>query len=247
MKILKDIFSFCWAVWGAFWFMLIMVIFTPLYAIIFGIFGRKYVRQCIWINCNYLCPFLLRVCLIRMKVYAKEKIDPHKTYVFVANHLSQIDIVASAASVPHPVRFLAKSEIKNIPFFGSMTKMLAIMVDRKNAESRAKSVQYMVMELQKGNSVMIYPEGTRNRTENPLKEFKDGAFRVAIMSQVPIAVQTLVGTKEVNNPKGIHLMPGTVAVRWSDPIETTGMTLEDVPRLEQMVKNEMLRNLALGV
>jgi 1-acyl-sn-glycerol-3-phosphate acyltransferase len=247
MKILKDIFSFFWALWGAFWFMLVMLIFTPLYAIVLGITGRKYVDQCIWINCHYLCPFLMSICLIRLKIYGAEKIDPSKTYVFVANHLSQVDILTTGSSVPHPIRFLAKSEIKYIPLFGYMTKMLAIMVDRKSRESREKAVHYMVEELKKGHSLMLYPEGTRNRTENPVKEFKDGAFRVAILGQIPIAVQTLVGTREVNNPNGIHLQPGTVAVRWSDPIETLGMTLDDVPRLKEKVKEEMLRNLMKGV
>lgn len=224
--------------------MMIMVVFTPLYAVILGVFGKKYSMALVWINVHYLCPFLLTLCLIRVKIFGKEKIDPRKTYVFVANHLSQIDIVTTGYSVPKPVRFLAKAEILKIPFFGYMTKMLAIMVDRKNKESREKSVLYMVEELKRGHSIFIYPEGTRNRTDQPLKEFKDGAFRIAIMAQVPIAVQTLVGTKKVNNPEGIQLLPGTVELHWSLPIETTGMTLDDMPLLKEKVKQEMLKNLS---
>ena len=243
MKTIKLIFGFFWAIWGAFWFMLVVSIFTIIYAVIFGIFGKKYSMACVWVNCHYLSPFLLFVCGIRLKVHGKERIKTDRNYVFVANHLSQVDIITTASAVPQPVRFLAKAEIKKIPFFGYMTKMLAIMVDRKNKESREKSVRYMVDELGKGHSLFLYPEGTRNRTEQPLKEFKDGAFRVAIMAQVPIAVQTLIGTKEVNNPKGLQLFPGTVQVYYGNPIETRGMTLEDVPRLSELVKQEMLSHL----
>lgn len=223
--------------------MLVVSVFTVIYAVIFGIFGKKYSMACVWINCHYLSPFLLAVCLIRLKVHGKEKLDANRSYVYVANHLSQVDILTTASAVPQPIRFLAKAEIKKIPFFGYMTKMLAIMVDRKSKESREKSVRYMVDELGKGHSLFLYPEGTRNRTDKPLKEFKDGAFRVAIMAQVPIAVQTLLGTKEVNNPHGIQLFPGTVEVYYGNPIETKGMALDDVPRLSEMVRQEMLSHL----
>ncbi len=244
MSQLRLIFGFFWAMWGAFWFMVVVTPFTILYAIVFLFTGKKYVRECIWINCHYLCPFLLRLYFIRLQVFGKEKIAPDKTYVIVANHLSQIDVLVTGASVPHPVRFLAKAEIKYIPFFGYMVRMLAIMVNRKNKESREKSLRYMVADLHKGNSIFIYPEGTRNRTQQLLKEFKDGAFKIAIAAQIPIAVQTLTGVKEINNPKGIQLFPGKVQVHWSDPIETKGMTLNDMPALIEKVRAEMMKHLA---
>ena len=187
----------------------------------------------------------MAVSLIRLRVFGKEKVDKNATYVFVANHASQVDIIASASAMPQPIRFLAKAEIKHIPVFGYMVKMLAIMVDRKSKESREKSVQYMVDELKKGNSLFIYPEGTRNRTDQPLKEFKDGAFRVAILAGVPIVVQTLIGAKEVNDPRGLQLYPGKVDVYFSDPIETKNMTVDDVPLLKERVKAEMLKHLVV--
>ena len=243
MYFLKRIFGFLWAIWGAFWFMVVVTIFTLIYAVVFALFGKKYSMQCVWINCHYLCPFLLKVCLIRMKVFGKEKMDTKRPSVIVANHLTQVDILTTAAAVPIPIRFLAKMEIKYIPFFGYMTKMLAIMVDRKNKESREKSFRYMAEAIKSGETLLIYPEGTRNRTGAPLKEFKDGAFRVAVMAQAPIVVQTLTGMLSVNDPHGLQLYPGTVEVHWSEPIETRGMTMADVPALKEKVKNEMLRYL----
>ncbi len=244
MSILKRTFGFIWACWTGFWFMLVVTIFTPFFAVFLGIFGKKYSMKCVWINVHFLSPFLLAVSLIRLKVFGKENIDPQKTYVFVANHLAQVDIITSASAMPQPIRFLAKSEIKNIPVFGYMTKMLAIMVDRKSRASREKSVQYMVDELKRGNSLFLYVEGTRNRTEQPLKEFKDGAFRVAIMAQVPIAVQTLIGTKKVNSPEGLQLYPGKVEVYFGVPIQTTGLTVDDVPMLKERVRTEMMSHLS---
>lgn len=243
MKTIKSVFGFLWAIWGALWFLILTAILTFAYAIILSIGGRKYTNACIWFNFRYLSTTLLILYLIRVKVFGREKIDPKKSYVIVANHNAQIDIVAGTNAMPLPAKFLAKSEIKYIPFFGYMTKMLAIMVDRKNKESREKSFRYMIDCLKKGESIIIYPEGTRNRTEQPLKEFKDGAFRVAILAQVPVAVQTLTGTKALNDPNRIHLLPGTIEIHWSDPIETKGMTLSDMPALKEKVKNEMLKHL----
>lgn len=223
--------------------MLVITVLTIAYALILGIGGRKYAMRCVWFNFHYVSAFLLYLFLIRVRVHGKEKIDPKKTYVIVANHTTNIDIVAGVNACVLPARFLAKSEIGYVPFFGYMTKMLAIMVNRGNKESREKSFRLMVEALRRGESLFIYPEGTRNRTENILKEFKDGAFRVAIMAEAPIAVQTIVGAKKINDPSGIELYPGTIHIYWSDPIETRGMTLRDMPALKEKVRNEMLLHL----
>ena len=243
MHVLKRIFGFIWACWGAAWFMLVVALLTPVYALLLFVFGKKYSMFCVWINAHYASPFLLWIMGIRLKIVGREKVDPKATYVFVANHLSQIDILATASAMPHPIRFLAKMEIKHIPVFGYMVKMLAIMVDRKSKESREKSVRYMIQELKQGHSIFIYPEGTRNRTEQALKEFKDGAFRVAIEGEIPVAVLTLVGAKEVNSPEGIQLYPGTVYVYWDEPIQTKGMSQNDLPALRERVRSLMMQHL----
>jgi 1-acyl-sn-glycerol-3-phosphate acyltransferase len=243
MKLAKRVFGLLWAVWGFAWFLLVVAVFTVVYAAVLGVFGRRYSMTCVWINCRYLSPFLLWINGIRLVMHGKENIDSKRTYVVVANHRSQIDIIAGASALPFPVRFLAKSELKYIPFFGFMVRMLAIIVDRKNKESREKSYRYMAEALHKGESLFIYPEGTRNRTKAPLKEFKDGAFKVAIMAQVPIAVQTLVGAMELNDPNTWSLYPGTIHLYWSKPIETKGMTKDDIPRLKEMVRQEMMKHL----
>lgn len=243
MKQIKQVFGFGWALWGFAWFLLVVFLFTIVYAVVLGLFGRKYSLRCVWINCHYLSPFLLFINGIRLKVHNKYHAKANGRYVVVANHTSQLDIIACASSLPFPVRFLAKAEVKYIPFFGFMVRMLGIIVDRKSKESREKSYRYMAAALHKGESLFIYPEGTRNRTEEPLKEFKDGAFRVAVMAQVPILVQTLVGARELNDPRTWALYPGIIHLHFSEPISTQGMTEADIPRLKEMVRNEMMKQL----
>jgi 1-acyl-sn-glycerol-3-phosphate acyltransferase len=243
MSLLKRIFGFFWALWGAFCFLVIVIPLTFAYAFIIIIGGKKYSMDCVWFNCHVASPLILNLMLIKVKVFGKEKLDAKTTYVYVANHNSQIDIMACASAVPNPMRFLAKAETKYIPFFGYMVKMLGIVVDRQSKDSREKSYQQMTDALLMGESLFLYPEGTRNRTDEKLKEFKDGAFRVAIMAQVPVAVQTVIGAKEVNNPNGIQLYPGCVEIHWSEPIDTRGMTMADMPALRERVRAEMLKHL----
>ncbi len=233
MRGIKYILRTLWATRVAIWFLICVFIATPIYAIVLGIFGRKYAMLCIWINCRVISPFLLAMGLVKLKVHGKERLDPKGTYVYVANHSSALDIIVTASAMVQPMKFLAKMETKYIPMFGYMVKMLAIVVDRKSEESRKKSMLYMVHDIKNGNSIFVYPEGTRNRTSAPLKEFKDGAFRTAILAQVPVAVQTIVNAKALNPPEGLQLQPGIVDVYWSEPISTIGMTIYDVEKLKE--------------
>lgn len=243
MKLLKTIFGFIWLGWGAFWFLMVMVLCTPFIGITLPLFKKRAPLFWVWFLFSKGAPFILFMCGIRMKVYGREGIDASKTYVLVSNHVSQLDPVACGAASPLPAKFLAKKEIEKIPFFGYVTRKLSIMVDRKSKESRERSVQYMMEELKRGSSLLIYAEGTRNRSEEKLKEFKDGAFRVAILSQTPIVVETLVGLKKINHPNKMELFPGKIEVYLSKPIETKGMTVGDLPALKERVKNEMLSHL----
>ncbi|MBL7777421.1 MAG: 1-acyl-sn-glycerol-3-phosphate acyltransferase [Chitinophagales bacterium] len=240
---MKKLLAALWAFWGFCAFMAVVFVLTIAYALILLVGGKQYSMQLVWCNFHYASPLLCKLMLLKVKVFGVEKISTTQPYVFVANHNAQIDIICGASATPQPARFLAKAEVKYIPFFGFMVRMLGILVDRKSKESREKSYRYMAAALQKGESLFLYPEGTRNRTEAPLKEFKDGAFKVAIMAQVPVAVQTLLHTRKLNDPRSIHLWPGTVEVHWAEPIATTGMTMDDLPRLKEMVRAEMLKHL----
>jgi len=223
--------------------MTVVTLLTPLYAILLAIFGKRLAMTLVWWNYCFASPLIMLLIGIRLKVVGKERIKKEKTYVFVSNHLCWIDTISNASATPQPAKFLAKSELKKFPVFGFMVNMLGVMVDRNDKESRDRSFQILINELGIGNSIFIYPEGTRNRTPDLLKEFKDGAFRAAIVAQVPIAWQVLIGVKELNKNEVPFLLPGTVTVVFGEPIETTGMTEKDIPALHQRVKNEMLGEL----
>ena len=172
--------------------------------------------------------------------------DESESYVVVSNHQTMMDILANVNGAPKEVvfKFLGKQEADRVPFFGYLINRLFILVDRKSEASRKTSFVRMKREMEKGYSIIIYPEGTRNRTPEPIKEFYDGAFRLAIEMQKPILVNTLVGIRELNPPTGFFTyLPGKLYSHWDTPISTIGMTLEDIPKLKKKVGEIMIARL----
>jgi len=171
-----------------------------------------------------------------------ELIKPGQPYVFVCNHRSQLDIPLFAIACRNTFRFLSKIEVIKIPLIGYVVKRLYITVDRKSKEDRAMSFIRMQDSLLKEKiSIVIFPEGTRNRTNEPLIDFKDGAFRLAIDTKLPIAVLTILNSWEFSpTNRFMQLKPGTLKAAWTEPISTINMTPGDVPRLKEQVRQRIL-------
>src|SRR5437763_5976163 len=117
-----------------------------------------------------------------------------QSYIFVANHISYMDSAIIPKIFRHPVRPLGKVEMAKIPIFGFIYKNVIVTIDRTNAINRARSVQILKSILRKGISILVFPEGTFNETGLPVKEFYDGAFRIAIETNTPIRPVLLLDT-----------------------------------------------------
>jgi 1-acyl-sn-glycerol-3-phosphate acyltransferase len=181
---------------------------------------------------------------IRTNIKGKEYIDPNQAYVFVSNHSSQLDIPLFARACTNTFRFLSKIEVTRIPLIGYIVKRIYITVDRKDRRDKVRSVEKMKSSLlDDGVSIVLFPEGTRNRSERPLLDFKDGAFRLAVEAQLPIAVLTILNTREYLPANKFEMKPGVVRAIWSEPIQTKGLTLDDIPKLKELVKEVLLKNL----
>ena len=142
----------------------------------FGAWGRKAVWQIIrgW---SYVWFFLIGMPAKRIYL---QKPDKRRNYIVVANHVSYIDTPLIFRTIPFFVRPLAKKELAKIPLFGRLYKQVAVLVDRSDASSKSKSIHLLRRTLQSEGSIFIFPEGTFNETEDPLRPFYDGAFRLAL-------------------------------------------------------------------
>ena len=159
--------------------------------------------------------------------------------IIVSNHVSRLDIMTTTYLLPTKVSPLVKEELKKIPMMGYMFKATSIFVNRKDPESRKRSIAEMKRKLNKGIFIFIFPEGTRNLTNNPLKNFYDGAFKIAIELQKPIMPMMFLNLRKLA-PMGTFLMrPGTITGEYLEPIPTAGLTENDLPVLKEKVYNIM--------
>ncbi len=237
MRTLKNIFAGIWALWGLVTFVLtFLVIFLPSMAshlmkeMPHGQYYFIKVSKC-WMNCWLFligCP---------VKVTGKENFEKGKAYVIVFNHNALLDVPLSAPYVPGPNKTIAKASFAKIPLFGLFYSKGSVLVDRKDERSRSKSFDLMKKVLASGMHMCIYPEGTRNRSTEPIKQFYDGAFRLAVAAKKDIIPCVITGTKKAMPiDKKFYLMPTRLKMHFMPPVSTTDI---DVKELKEKVYLQM--------
>ncbi|MCP4442945.1 MAG: 1-acyl-sn-glycerol-3-phosphate acyltransferase [Aureispira sp.] len=241
---ITKIFRHLWFGYAALIFMINMLIFSPIYLLIGYLFKERASRFLIVLS-HYVVSRTIRwPLLIFIKTYGKKHFQKGQTYVIVNNHQSGLDFMVSATACPILYKYLAKKEVLQFPLFGVAVRLFSILVDRKDAKSRAQSIKRMEAALKTGFSVFLYPEGTRNRTSEPLKTFYNGAFKLAIQSQAPLMVGTIVGAVKLMSPhRPFQLSPGIIKVFWEEAVSTENIITSDLEKLKTQTKETMLNRL----
>ena len=170
--------------------------------------------------------------------------DKKRSYIFVSNHISYLDAAVLVNAYRQPIRPLGKAEMSKVPVFGFIYQNAIVTVDRKDAASRAKSIRVLKSIISKGISVLVFPEGTFNMTHEPVKEFYDGAFRVAIETQTPVKpVLFLDAYSRLHYRSIFSLTPGRCRIIYLDEISVEGLTTKDTTMLKEKVHSIMSEKL----
>ena len=177
--------------------------------------------------------------LWRFRYSGKLPKDPRRPYVVVSNHESFADILL-ISHLPWEMKWLSKAELFRIPIMGWMMWLAGdILVRRGFGPSAVEALERCRRALQNRVSVMIFPEGTRSRTSE-LLPFKDGAFRLAIEAGVPILPLAVSGTGTALRKHDWRFGQSHAEVRVLDPVETTGLTISDIPQLKARVRQTIV-------
>lgn len=156
---------------------------------------------------------------IRLRILGKEKFKKGENYIVVSNHNSLMDVPLTSPGIPGANKTIAKAEMARIPLFNIIYKRGSILVNRKSDQSRRDSYQKMKEVLAQGMHMCIYPEGTRNKTGKPLKEFHDGAFKLSLDSGKPIMPCIIFGTgRMLPNDRKYYFRPGKLEMHFLDPV-----------------------------
>jgi 1-acyl-sn-glycerol-3-phosphate acyltransferase len=164
--------------------------------------------------------FFLTGC--RLKVIGKKNFKPGEKYIVTCNHNSLMDVPVATPFIPAANKTIAKSSMAKIPLFGLIYKRGSILVNRNDKNSRKDSYRKMRNVLEMGMTMCIYPEGTRNKTDLPLKEFHDGAFKLAVETGTAIIPALIFHTKKVLPPgKYFYFWPAKMEIHFLPPVSVS--------------------------
>jgi 1-acyl-sn-glycerol-3-phosphate acyltransferase len=216
-----------------------MLLIFP-FALLAGFFGRikggnMMIRLCmLWADIWFFLIFIRHT-----KTYEAPH-DKKRSFIFVSNHISYLDAAIIVKAYRQPIRPLGKVEMAKVPVFGYIYRNAIVTVDRSSAANRANSVRVLKSLINKGISVMVFPEGTFNMGTTPLKEFYDGAFRVAIETQTPVKpVLFLDGYRRMPYESLFLMSPGKSRIVYLDEIPVSGYALADIKKLKDEVYSIM--------
>ena len=226
--IMVEVFARVWALWA-----LILFIATLLIAIIIYIpcFFLEDPAKARWHRLVSRWWMTVYLNLIGCPIFTsgKENFKKGTNYIVVCNHNSLMDVPVSTPFMPRANKTIAKKSFTKIPIFGWIYTFGSVLVDRNSDASRRKSYDEMKRMLAIGLDMLIYPEGTRNRTNDPLKKFYDGAFRLAVDTGKPILPVILFHTKKVLPAhKFFYLVPHKLEMHFLPAIDSTQYSADEL-------------------
>jgi 1-acyl-sn-glycerol-3-phosphate acyltransferase len=241
MKFLKYPFWLIYRIWFYILVALPIVVMFPL--LLFSISHERWY------------PFFFRLarvwakCILigmgfRWKIEQEQAIEKGKSYMFIANHTSMVDIMLMLVCVKNnPFVFVGKKELAKIPLFGFFYKRTCILVDRSSAKSRKAVFLRAQRRLQQGVSICIFPEGMVPEEEVQLAKFKDGAFRLAINHKIPVVPITFYDNKKRFSYTFFSGGPGRMRAKIHKFLETQTLTIEDTSSLNKDSRGIILNEL----
>ena len=234
--VLIEIFCRIWV-----WWALVLFAATLIVAFIFYVpcFFLEDPKKAIWhrhVSRIWMFIYLPLIgCPLRVK--GKGNFVYGTNYIVVCNHNSLMDVPVSTPFMPRPNKTIGKKSFTKTPIFGWIYAFGSVLVDRNSDASRKKSYDDMKKILKSGLDMVIYPEGTRNRTNHPLKKFHGGAFRLAVSTGKPIIPAILFHTKKaLPADKYFYLRPHILEMHFLPAVESTNLSASE---LEEIIFKQM--------
>jgi 1-acyl-sn-glycerol-3-phosphate acyltransferase len=234
MRIAKIAFWTLWRIWFYILMALPIIIMFPFLFI--SILKERWYPY-FFVMARIWAKFILYGMGFYYRVETEQEPEPHKSYMFIANHTSMTDIMLMLAIVRNPFVFVGKKELAKIPLFGFFYKRTCILVDRSSSKSRMEVFNRAQKRLDQGLSICIFPEGGVPQESVDLDEFKDGAFRLAIEHQIPVVPITFADNKRRFSYTFLSGSPGLMRAKIHHFIETRGLP-DDDKKAVKSVKDE---------
>lgn len=180
----------------------------------------------------------------------EENIPKNQAVLYVANHRSFFDIILTYKNCPDLTGYISKKEIKKIPLLNIwMMFLYCLFLDRSDIKAGLATIKEAINRINKGISMCIFPEGTRNKVDGTLLPFKEGSLRIATKSGCPIVPMVIDGTSAIFEDHLPFIRPGKVTVTYGKPFYVKDLPEEDrkhpaayTQRMMQEMLDEMKKN-----
>lgn len=240
MKIIKQLFWTLYRIW--FYLMMAIPILIMFPFLVLSILKEK------WYPYFFMMARIWAKCILfgmgfSTKVVFEQRPIKGKSYMFVANHTSMMDIMLMLSINENPFVFVGKKELAKIPLFGFFYKRTCILVDRTSSKSRMEVFERAQKRLNQGMSICIFPEGGVPDESIILDEFKDGAFRLAVEYEIPIVPITFYDNKKRLSYTFFSGSPGRLRAKVHHFFETKNKPADYKKTLKVEVRSVILREL----
>ena len=173
----------------------------------------------LYTTCMWAAFTGVRIAGVKVRTLGLEKIDPARTYVFMSNHISNLDPPLTLPLIPRRTSVMVKKELFKVPILGRIMSLGSLVpVDRGNRDAGIAAVRDALRVIGQGINMTIYVEGHRS-FDGKLLPFKKGPFYLAEECKVPVVPITISGTEDCMPKARFAIRPGTVTIEFHDPIE----------------------------
>lgn len=224
---MKIFFFYQWVIFVPL-FILLTLVTALLVMVLAPLFGDRF-----W---GYYPPkwwsrFTCWLALCFVKTRGRENLDPHKSYIFVANHQGAFDIFVVYGFLNQNIKWMQKQSLRKIPFVGFASEKAGhVFVDNTNAATRTASIRKAKEQIVNGVSMVIFPEGARTH-DGRMGHFKRGAYHIAVDMKLPVVPLTINGPFDVLKRNTLRLRPSKMELIIHEPIDTEGLKESDIPGL----------------
>lgn len=173
---------------------------------------------------NWAFRWVIRLSGTRVIVKGEENVPRDTAVLYVANHRSYFDIILTYVRVPRPTGYVAKLEMKRYPLLNVWMYFLhCLFLDRKDIKKGLKTILKGVEKVKSGISICIFPEGTRNKTDQDFLPFHEGSFKIAEKAGAPILPITMAGTNGIFEDHMPRIKRQTVIIEYGSPIDVNAL------------------------
>ena len=198
--------------------------------------------------------FALRVCTwlsgVQLTVIGEENVPKDKPVLYISNHRSFYDIILTYARVPRACGYISKKSVKRVPSLSTwMMLMNCIFLDRDDLKSGMEMLKKAISHIENGISIYVCPEGTRNKTDEPLLDFHQGTFKIAERTGCTVVPITMVNSEQIFEAHLPKIKKAHVIIEYGKPIDTSEMSRAERKKVCEMtheiIKETYIKNLSL--